>query len=40
MQADFNSYEMLRIDETPAVEFSAATGMRVRKLPIRADELV
>jgi len=67
-QANFNNYDMLRIDETPAVEvyivpstenpggigeagvptiapavcnaIFAATGKRVRKLPIRADELV
>ena len=67
-QANFNNYDMLRIDETPHVEVHivastenpggmgeagvppiapaicnaifAATGKRVRKLPIRAEELV
>ena len=67
-QANFNNYDMLRIDETPHVEVHivastenpggmgeagvppiapaicnaifAATGKRVRNLPIRAEELV
>jgi isoquinoline 1-oxidoreductase beta subunit len=67
-QANFNNYDMLRIDETPVVEvfivpssenpggigeagvptiapavcnaIFAATGKRIRKLPIRAEELV
>jgi isoquinoline 1-oxidoreductase beta subunit len=67
-QANFNNYDVLRIDETPVVEVHliasteapggigeagvpaiapalcnaifAATGKRVRKLPVRAEELV
>jgi isoquinoline 1-oxidoreductase beta subunit len=67
-QANFNSYDMLRIDEAPVVEVHmiastqnpggigeagvpaiapavcnavfAATGKRIRRLPIRAEELV
>ncbi|HWE49941.1 MAG TPA: molybdopterin cofactor-binding domain-containing protein, partial [Bryobacteraceae bacterium] len=67
-QANFNNYDMLRIDETPAVEVHivpstanpggigeagvptiapavcnalfAATGKRIRRLPIRSEDLV